>query len=231
MNEPRRYVAYYRVSTAMQGRSGLGLDAQRHTVSGHLASEGGMVVAEFVEVESGRRKDRVELSNAIRHARITKSSLIIAKLDRLARSVSFTSALMESGVEFVCCDMPQANKFTIHIMSALAEMESEMISSRTRAALVEAKKRGTRLGNPRLDEHRGDPRAASLARQRQAEQRCALYVGLVLEARQNGKTTLQGIADHLNNKGALTHAGNHWHAATVRRLLQRLKLHDHYLKP
>lgn len=224
MQESSRYVAYYRVSTAKQGRSGLGLEAQRSAVKGYLAGQGGEVVAEFVEVESGRRKDREQLKLAMNHARITKASLIIAKLDRLARNVSFTAALMESGIDFVCCDMPHANKFTIHVMAALAEMESEMISARTKAALAEAKRRGVRLGNPRLAEVRGDPAQASLVRQAQASQRASAYRGVVHEARGAGATTLQAIADYLNSRGISSVSNGQWHPGSVRRVLIRLQM-------
>lgn len=225
MSELRRFVAYFRVSTAQQGRSGLGLDAQRSAVSSFLAGQHSTrVIAEYIEVESGRRKDRRQLLLAINHARATKSSLIIAKLDRLARNVSFTSALMESGVEFVCCDMPSANKFTIHIMSALAEMEAEMISARTKAALIEAKKRGVTLGNPRLAECRGDPAAARAAWVEQVDRHAKSYLGLLLEAEELGRTTLQSKADFLNERGALTQAGNRWRSGSVHRLQKRLGL-------
>lgn len=219
-----QYIAYYRVSTARQGKSGLGLDAQRYAVDSFLAGGNGQVLSEYVEVESGRRKDRRELRRAIDHARVTRSKLIIAKLDRLARNVSFTAALMDSGVEFVCCDMPQANRFTIHILAALAEMEAEMISARTKAALSEAKRRGVKLGNPRLDLVRGTPAAANEVWKRLAQQRADSYLGLVLEAQRCGITTLQGMADHLNGKGALTPSGSRWYPATVARLLSRLGL-------
>lgn len=224
MSLESQYVAYYRVSTAKQGRSGLGLEAQKSAVQAFLIGNGGKVVAEYVEVESGRRRDRQELQRAINHARVTKSKLVIAKLDRLARNVSFTAALMDSGVEFICCDLPQANRFTIHVMAALAEMEAEMISTRTKAALAEAKRRGIQLGNPNLSRVRGDPRIASQAWQEMASQRAESYLGLVLEARQLGMCTLQGIADHLHSRGALTQAGKQWHPATVGRLLKRLNL-------
>lgn len=227
MNELRRFVAYYRVSTAQQGRSGLGLDAQRSAMDSFLlGQQSTKVIAEYIEIESGRRKDRRQLLLAINHARATKSSLIIAKLDRLARNVSFTSALMESGVEFVCCDMPSANKFTIHIMSALAEMEAEMISARTKAATIEAKKRGVTLGNPRLAECRGDPAAARAAWVEQVDRHAKSYVGLLLEAEELGIKTLQSKANFLNERGALTQAGHQWRSGSVHRLLLRLGLKD-----
>lgn len=224
MSAENQYVAYYRVSTAKQGRSGLGLDAQKSVVQSFLAGSGGRVVAEYVEVESGRKKDRQELQRAINHARMTRSKLVIAKLDRLARNVSFTAALMDSGVEFVCCDLPQANRFTIHVMAALAEMEAEMISARTKAALAEAKRRGKRLGNPILHEVRGSPAKAAEVWKQLSQQRAESYLGAILEARRNGARTLQEMANYLNKTGVQTTTGGIWHPATVARILRRLGL-------
>src|SRR3954470_682484 len=141
-----RTVAYYRVSTDKQGRSGLGLDAQREAVRAFLDGKGWPPVAEFVEVESGKRKDRPKLTEAMAACRLYGATLVIAKLDRLARNVAFVSALMESGVEFVAADFPQANRLTIHILAAVAEHEAEMVSKRTKDALAAAKARGQRLG-------------------------------------------------------------------------------------
>src|SRR3954454_18915621 len=143
-----KFVAYYRVSTQKQGASGLGLDAQRKAVADYLDGGRWSLVAEFTEVESGKRNDRPELAKALATCRRTGATLIIAKLDRLARNVAFVSNLMEAGVEFVAVDFPTANRLTIHILAAVAEHEREMISARTKDALVAAKARGTRLGNP-----------------------------------------------------------------------------------
>ena len=144
------FVAYYRVSTVRQGQSGLGLDAQRASVAAFVAGRGELV-GEFVEVESGRKDDRPQLAAALDLCRRRRAVLVIAKLDRLARSVAFISNLMEGGAEFVACDMPEANRLTLHILAAVAEHEREMISTRTKAALAAAKARGVRLGNPRPD--------------------------------------------------------------------------------
>src|SRR4051812_34693876 len=145
--ESGKWVAYYRVSTQKQGNSGLGLDAQRDAVLGYLNGGDWQLVAEFTEVESGKKNDRPELAKALATCRRIGATLIIAKLDRLARNVAFVSNLMEAGVEFVAVDMPMANKLTVHILAAVAEHEREMISARTKAALAAARARGVRLGH------------------------------------------------------------------------------------
>ena len=150
MSAIRAFVAYYRVSTDKQGQSGLGLDAQRAAVELHARSVGAEVIAEFQDVESGRKADRTGLAAALATCRGKRATLLIAKLDRLARSVAFISNLMEGGVDFVAADMPSVNRLTVHVLAAVAEHEREMISQRTKAALAAAKVRGTRLGNPRL---------------------------------------------------------------------------------
>jgi len=146
----RPFVAYYRVSTDKQGQSGLGLDAQRAAVELHARAVGAEVIAAFQDVESGRKADRAGFAAALSLCRVRRATLLIAKLDRLARSVAFISNLMEGGVDFVAADMPSVNRLTVHVLAAVAEHEPEMISQRTKAALAAAKVRGTRLGNPRL---------------------------------------------------------------------------------
>src|SRR5580704_12543959 len=137
-----RFVSYYRVSTAQQGASGLGLEAQREAVSRHVAGAGGVIVADFTEIESGKKSDRPQIAAALAACRLRRATLVIAKLDRLARNVHFVSSLMESGVDFVACDNPHATRLIIHILVAVAENEREMISGRTIAALAAAKARG-----------------------------------------------------------------------------------------
>lgn len=142
-------IAYYRVSTDKQGRSGLGLEAQKSAVQQYAASGGHRIVAEHVEVESGKRSDnRPQLAAALAACRLHRATLCIAKLDRLSRQLSFVANLMESGTDFVAVDNPTANRLTIHLLAAIAEHEREMISQRTKAALAAAKARGVRLGNP-----------------------------------------------------------------------------------
>ncbi|MEI6987472.1 MAG: recombinase family protein, partial [Rhodospirillaceae bacterium] len=147
MSQPR-YIAYYRVSTAAQGRSGLGLEAQQAAVKAFLQGRDHTLVESFVEIESGRNSERLRLGEALALARKLKAILVIVKLDRLAQSVSFIAILIDAGVEFVTCDMPAANRLTLHIMAAVGEAEARMISDSTIASLQAAKIRGIRLGNP-----------------------------------------------------------------------------------
>lgn len=149
-----KFVAYFRVSTDRQGRSGLGLAAQRKSVHEYLDGGRWELVAEFTEVESGKRSDRPELERALAACKKYKAKLVIAKLDRLSRNLAFIATLMDSGVEFIAVDNPHANKLTIHILAAVAQHEREIISARTSAALHAAKARGKRLGNPNLSEAR-----------------------------------------------------------------------------
>lgn len=143
-----KYVSYIRVSSKQQGVSGLGLEAQQNTINNYL--KGIEPLAEFMDVETGTKKgnDRQGLKDALDYCKKHNSKLILSKLDRLSRSVSFIAQLMESEVEFVICDLPQATRFTIHIFSALAEQEARFISERTKSALAELKKKGVKLGNP-----------------------------------------------------------------------------------
>lgn len=219
-----RFVAYYRVSTARQGSSGLGLEAQRESVSNFLGDDGDKLIAEFTEVESGKRNNRPELSKALDACRLHKATLVIAKLDRLARNVAFTSNLMESGVEFVAVDFPQANRLTIHILAAVAEHEAEAISIRTKAALAAAKTRGTKLGNP------GNLTAEARARGSQmgnktksakALQSASLVLPAIREAQANGATSLRQVAAALNAQGIPTPRGKEWSAAQVARTIAR----------
>jgi DNA invertase Pin-like site-specific DNA recombinase len=187
----KRYIAYYRVSTARQGQSGLGLEAQQTAVRSFVAADA-VILEEFVEVESGRRNDRPRLIEALAACRRHKAVLIIAKLDRLARNVAFVSNLMEAGVDFVAVDMPHASRLTVHILAAVAEHEREMISQRTKAALAAAKARGVRLGNPA-----GNPAGLEKARQRASQlafQRAEELKGIVEEVRGAGLTSFRQIA-------------------------------------
>jgi DNA invertase Pin-like site-specific DNA recombinase len=218
------FISYLRVSTDKQGRSGLGLEAQRAAVERHVSGAGGKIVAEFLEVESGGKKDRPQLTAALAACRVHKKAvLIVAKLDRLARNVAFVSALMESGVEFVAADMPTVNRLTIHILAAVAEEEARMISARTKAALAAAKARGIQLGNPRLRAGTSDQaRAAAAAKSRQADARATDLMHVIQEIRAAGLTTLAGIAGALAARGIPTPGGRgQWYPATVAAVLAR----------
>ncbi|MBS1984312.1 MAG: recombinase family protein [Bdellovibrionales bacterium] len=207
------YVAYYRVSTDKQGMTGLGMDAQRAAVTRFLG-ERGQLVAEFTEVESGRRHtNRPQLLAALNECRTRPAVLLIARLDRLARNVAFIANLMDSGVEFVAVDMPQANRLTLHILAAVAEHEREMISQRTRAALAAAKRRGVKLGNPRAAE------AAKLARAaKDLQPPPPEVVSLMRGWKQEGKG-LRQIARDLNRLNIRTPKGCQWYASSVRNQL------------
>jgi DNA invertase Pin-like site-specific DNA recombinase len=212
-----KFIAYYRVSTDKQGKSGLGLEAQRTAVMGYLNGGAWELVEEFTEVESGKRNDRPQFAAALAACKKHKATLIIAKLDRLARNVAFVAGVMESGVEFVAVDNPHANKLTVHILAAVAEHEREMISARTKAALAEAKKAGTVLGNQK---NLGEARAKSEeVRRAKAQQAVANVLPVVRQIQAAGAKTLRDIAAALNARGITTTRGSSWDAKAVKRVL------------
>jgi DNA invertase Pin-like site-specific DNA recombinase len=216
-----KFVAYYRVSTERQGQSGLGLEAQESAVLEYLNGGGWQLVGRFIEVESGKRNDRPELARALAACRRVGATLVIAKLDRLARNVAFVANLMESGVEFVACDFPQANRLTIHILAAVAEHEREMISQRTKAALAAAKARGVKLGNPNITtEVQAKGAVAGLAaRQRKAAARAADLQPVIARIQAAGATSLRAIAAELDARGIPAPRGGRWSATAVMRLV------------
>ena len=219
-----RFVSYLRVSTARQGASGLGLEAQRAAVAAHLNGGDWTLLREIIEVESGKRNDRPALVEALRMCRQQKATLVIAKLDRLARNVHFISGLMESGVEFLAVDMPSANRFVVHILAAVAEQEAEAISKRTKAALAAAKERGTVLGGRRVSAERFSEIGAA-ARQtfsaRAAKGR-AQVLPVIAEIQEQGTTTLRAIAAELNAREIDAPRGGQWGAVQVQRVLSRV---------
>lgn len=216
-----QFIAYLRVSTQRQGLSGLGIEAQREAVSRHAVAAGGSVVAEFMEVESGRKASRPQLAAALAACRARRCVLLIARLDRLARNVHFVSGLMEAGVEFIAADMPMVTRFTIHILAAVAEEEARMISARTKAALAVAKARGTKLGNPNLRPGTRDQAlAAAAAKKEQASTRAADLAPVIAEIRRAGIGTFGGLARALTARGVPTLSGRgRWDPSTVRRML------------
>lgn len=218
------YVSYFRVSTARQGRSGLGLEAQRAAVLGFINGNRAKVIAEFTEVESGKRNDRPELEKALHRCKVTGATLVIAKLDRLSRNAAFLLTLRDSGAEFVAADMPDANNLTVGIMALMAQHEREMISKRTKEALAAAKARGTKLGNPHGAAHLRDRgnREAVEAVKAKADERAMDVLPVIEEIRAEGHTSLGAIAEQLNARQVLTPRGGKWHRMTVKRTLERL---------
>lgn len=217
MAASKTFIAYLRVSTARQGDSGLGLEAQRSTVEAFAKAQGGQIVTEYVEVESGKRSDRPELAKALQVARKAKATLLIAKLDRLARNVAFIATMMDAGVDFVACDQPFASRLTLHILAAVAEDEARRISERTKAALAAARARGTKLGSPVARQTVEKARAARSAYTAKAN---ATTQAVIREIKASGIDTLAGIARTLQARGIRTPAGRtEWQPVQVSRLL------------
>jgi DNA invertase Pin-like site-specific DNA recombinase len=215
------FVPYFRVSTDQQGRSGLGLEAQRRTVADYVRGVGGETLESFVEVESGRRKDRPELARALALARRKRATLLVAKLDRLARNTHFITSLQQSGVSFRAADMPQANEFMVQILAAVAEYEARLISERTKAGLASARARGVILGKPE-NLARGNHDAARANATR--AQAIAMRMRPIIEMlRSEGVVSASAIAARLNDRGYMTERGCLWYPTTVTRLVQRLQ--------
>lgn len=223
-----KFVGYLRVSTARQGQSGLGLQAQETAIQQHVAGRGGKLVQTFKEVESGRDNSRPKLAMALELARLTGSTLVIAKLDRLSRNAAFLLALQESGVRFVATDMPDANELTVGIMALVAQQERQAISQRTREALQAARARGTKLGNPNgaaaLRRAAKGNEAALKATQENATARAESLRNTVEELQRSGKCSLGEIAAELNMRGILTARNATWHRSSVANLLRRLQV-------
>lgn len=214
-----KFVAYFRVSTDRQGRSGLGLDAQRAAVAKHIGQA--ELIAEFTEIESGRKNDREQLAAALATAKRAKATLVIAKLDRLARNVHFISGLLESSVPFVCADMPEADRTFLQMMAVFAEWEARKISERTKAALAQVKAQGRTLGCPKPE----IGSAAGIARIQAKADAYAMRVGPVVRdiIKLTGASTLREIAEQLSQRGVETPRGNtDWGASQVSNLLKRI---------
>lgn len=220
-----RVVAYYRVSTAEQGRSGLGLEAQRQAVQALCQGRGWEIIAEHTEVESGKIAKRPELTAALHRAKVTGAVLVVAKLDRLSRSVAFLSALQDSGAKFIAADMPEANELTVHIMAAVAQAERQAISKRTMDALRAAKAAGRKLGNPNGAEAlrraaKGNSAAIASVKAGAADHAHDL-APIIEDIQAAGMTSLAAIAAELNARHIQTRRGGQWHPSSVRNLLAR----------
>lgn len=216
------FISYLRVSTDRQGAFGLGIEAQREAVRRYVENVGGQLSAEHVEVETGRLATRPILLQSIAQCRREKAVLLIARLDRLARSVTFVSSLIDSGVEFVAADNPAANKVMLQMLAVFAEYERDQIAARTKAALAAAKARGVVLGQ------NGKVLAAS--RRAEAQAFAESLRGIIEEAIGSGNATLKDVAAHLNTKNCNTREGRQWTAQTAQKLLQRLGLRTAAMK-
>lgn len=221
-----KFVGYIRVSTARQGASGLGIEAQRQAITNYLNGGCWELLAEFVEVESGKRNDRPELQKALRHCKLTGSTLVIARLDRLARNAAFLLGLQNAGVKFVAVDMPDANEMTVGIMAVIAQGEAKAISNRTKAALEAAKARGTMLGNPKNLNESAAAKGRVLgvrAKKEKADTFAAETVPTIKGYLEQGMS-LNQIARELNRGGILTARGKtgSWTPTAVRNVLVRL---------
>ena len=213
-----KFVAYFRVSTTKQGIDGLGMDAQRNAIRNYLNGGDWKLLAEFAEVESGKRKDRPELTNAVALCRKESATLLIAKLDRLARNAAFLLNLRDSGVDFIATDMPHADKFTVGIMALVAEKERDLISQRTRDGLAAARRRGIKLGNPRPA---GALKAAHAVSMVRADVYAESIRHIVQEIKAAHVTTLRGIAQCLNARGFKTPNGKMFKPQSVKNLIER----------
>ena len=225
--DKEQYVSYLRVSTQKQGYSGLGLEAQKEIIKKYLHEKN--PISEFVEVESGRKTNRPKLKDALALCRKTGATLIVAKLDRLARNVSFLSNLLESDVEIVFCDFPQANKMVLHILAAISQYEAELTASRTKAALQAKKARGAKLGNPEhlLDKHEqaianSNKTNSEKAKKNPNNKRAIAFLKVMIS---QGKS-LTEMTDILNSEGFVTAQGCKFVPATVRRLIKRNNLDE-----
>lgn len=220
------YIAYYRVSTDKQGKSGLGLAAQQKQVHDFTSSNNGKISAEYIEVESAKHNDRPELAKAIRQSQLTGHKLIIAKLDRLSRSLHYITSLAESKIDFVVCDLPGCDQFTINLYGALAQRERELISTRTKLALQAAKARGVTLGTPQNLDEAAAAKGRTLgviARQMKADE-FAKNISPVIQGHLHNGMSLNQIARELNRTKILTPRGKtgSWTPTAVKNILKRL---------
>ena len=222
----KNYISYLRVSTVRQGQSGLGLEAQRDVVGLFLKDSGGVLYNEYIEVESGKKTQRPVLDEALRECRVHNATLIVAKVDRLTRSVSFLHQLLDSGVEVSFCDLPQISgptgKFMLNQMAAVAELEAGLISQRTKAALAAAKKRGVKLGGNRGTIQKHSREGAMRSAQVRSEKSVQKAMDLMPTIQKMNCTSASGIARKLNELGISTPRGGMWQATQVIRLQNKI---------
>ena len=229
-----KFVSYLRVSTDKQGRSGLGLEAQREAVARYLNGGSWKLVAEYVETESGKRSDRPKLAATLGHAKAIGATVVFAKLDRLTRNVDLLRTLVSSDVDdLVFCDLPHVpagamGRFLLTQMASVAELEAGSISERTKAALAAAKARGVKLGNPNgaralRGKQVGNSEAVAAIKLK-AQEHATNLRSIMADVRAQGTTSVRKIAEELNNRGILAPRGGEWQATTVVRLLARLRV-------
>lgn len=217
-----KYIAYYRVSSKKQGKSGLGLEAQQTLVRSYVSVAGGEIVAEYTEVESGKVDDRPQLLAAIRHADLIGGKLLVGKLDRISRDLNFITSLQKNKVDFVIADMPNCDSFTIHIYGALGQRERELISSRTKEALAAAKARGVKLGTNNLDPAKAaEYSQLGVAAIKASADDFANKVKPVITGLQAQGLSLRAVAIELNKLGIKTARGKEWTAMAVKNAMDR----------
>jgi DNA invertase Pin-like site-specific DNA recombinase len=226
-----KFISYLRVSTDKQGRSGLGIEAQRESVTRYLKGGRWTLAAEYMETESGKRSDRPKLAAALAHAKAIKAKLVFAKLDRLTRNVDLLRSLVDSGVDLVFCDLPSVppgpmGRFLLTQMAAVAELEAGLIGERTKNALAAAKARGVKLGNPNgaralRGKQTGNAEAVAKIKERAARRAMDLQ-GIIETIKRSGITSVRAIAEELNRQGISAPRGGAWHPTAVSRLLSRL---------
>lgn len=225
-----KLIAYYRVSTPRQDKSGLGLEAQRRDVEQYAREHDSPIAHEFTEIESGRVNSRDALTRALTLAKLTGATLLVAKLDRLSRNAAFLLTLRDSGAKFKAVDMPDADETTVGVMAVVAQAESKRISERTRAAMAVAKSNGRKFGNPngaRALRMAAKSNTASVKSIKVGADNFAADLAPILNGLSDeGITTLQAIADALDERGFKTRRGGKWRRNTVRNLFIRLGWHE-----
>lgn len=214
----KKYIAYYRVSTVKQCVSGLGLSAQKEIVNNYITNND-IIINEYTEIESGKNNSRPALLSALQECKSLNATLIVAKLDRLSRSVSFISSLTDSNADFICCDFPSANKFTLHLFASVAQYERELISTRTKVALQAKKEQGVKLGAPNATFTMQMINTASQARTIKAQTNTNNMRAKAIINQLKSNMNLNQIAKYLNDNGFATSRGCKFQAVTVKRLI------------